>query len=478
VSTTAERSRTGVPLSAAVATARLAGRAARLGGRGGTSLPGKVLTRLRPDAIARMSDRLTDGSVVLSATNGKTTTAALVASILELHGTTLVHNRQGANMAGGIAASLLGSWRRGRPTGALGLFEVDEFWLDGLVRALRPRAVLLANLFRDQLDRYGELEAIADRWHQIVEDDAARTADTGASGFRLVLGADDPAVADLGLDRPDALYFGVDDVGVARDTADHASDATTCRVCGASYVYTATFVGHLGHYACPACGHRRPEPQVAAEHVRLDGTRGSAFDLRLPDATVPVELHLPGLYNVYNALGAAALTHVLGVPASTIAAGLASTAAAFGRAETVRVGDRELQLLLVKNPAGANEVARTLALAPDELDLLAILNDRIADGRDVSWIWDADLEAIAPRVRHVTCGGTRAAEMAVRWKYAGVSPSRIAVVRDGVGAALDHALAAAPEEQDVPIHAVPTYTAMLELREELVRRGAAKGSFA
>jgi UDP-N-acetylmuramyl tripeptide synthase len=478
VSTPTATARTGVPLSAAVATARLAGRAARLGGKGGTSLPGKVLTRLRPDAIARMSDRLDEGSVVLSATNGKTTTAALVASILELHGTTLVHNRQGANMAGGIAASLLGSWRRGRPTGALGLFEVDEFWLDGLVRALRPRVVLLANLFRDQLDRYGELEAIADRWHEIVADDAARTAETGEPGFRLVLGADDPAVADLGLERADVLYFGVQDVSVARTVADHASDATTCRVCGASYVYTASFVGHLGHYACPACGHGRPDPQVTAESIRLDATRGSAFSLRLPDAVVPVQLHLPGLYNVYNALSAAALTHALGVPAATIAAGLTSTAAAFGRAETVTIGGRELQLLLVKNPAGANEVARTLALAEGEIDLLAVLNDRIADGRDVSWIWDADLEAIAHRVRHVTCAGTRAAEMAVRWKYAGVAPSRIAVVRDGVGPALDHALAAAPEDVTVPIHAIPTYTAMLELREELVRRGAAKGSFA
>ncbi|MDO9407037.1 MurT ligase domain-containing protein [Patulibacter sp.] len=466
------------PLSAAVATARLAGRAARLGGRGGTSLPGKVLTRLRPDAIARMSDRLDEGSVVLSATNGKTTTAALVASILELHGTTLVHNRQGANMAGGIAASLLGSWRHGRPTGALGLFEVDEFWLDGLVRSLRPRVVLLANLFRDQLDRYGELEAIADRWHEIVADDAARTAAGDGPGFRLVLGSDDPAVADLGLDRDDVLYFGVQDVSVAREVADHASDATTCRVCGASYVYTATFVGHLGHYRCPACGHRRPDPQVTAERVVLDATRGSSFDLVLPDTTVPVRLHLPGLYNVYNALGAAALTHALGVPAATIAEGLGTTAAAFGRAETVTVGDRELQLLLVKNPAGANEVARTLALAEGELDLLAVLNDRIADGRDVSWIWDADLEAIAGRVRHVTCAGSRAEEMAVRWKYAGVASSRIAVVKDGVGAALDHALAAAPEDHAVPIHAIPTYTAMLELREELVRRGAAKGSFA
>ncbi|WP_320670932.1 MurT ligase domain-containing protein [Patulibacter defluvii] len=464
-------SRTGVPLTAAIGAARTAGRAARASGRGGTSLPGKVLTRLRPDAIGRMASRLEHGSAVLSATNGKTTTAALAASILERHGETLVHNRQGANMAGGIAATLLDSWRRGRPGGQLGLFEVDEFWLGGLVDELRPRVLLLANLFRDQLDRYGELEAIADRWRAMVE-----AAGPPPDGPRLVLGADDPAVADLGLGRDDVLYFGVEDTSVALPAVEHAADATTCRVCGAAYVYSASFVGHLGHYACPRCGHARPRPQVTAERVLLEGTTGARVTLRLPDATVEVRLRLPGLYNVYNALAAAAMTSALGVPAATIAAGLETTAAAFGRAETVAIDGRELRLLLVKNPAGANEVARTLTLAEDDLDLLAVLNDRIADGRDVSWVWDADLEQLAPRVRHVTCAGTRAAEMAVRWKYAGVDPQRIAVVAAGIGPALDAALAAAPG--GVPLYAIPTYTAMLELREELVRRGAAEGSFA
>lgn len=466
----------GVPLGVAVAAARTAGQVARLRGHGGTSLPGKLLTRLRPDAIAQMASSLEHGSVVLSATNGKTTTAALIASILERHDRRLVHNRQGANMTGGIAATLLGSWRRGTLDGDQGLFEVDEFWLTDLVPRLRPRVLLLANLFRDQLDRYGELETIADRWRDLVVSPAA-------AGTRLVLGADDPAVADLGIDRADVLYFGVEDESVSLGAADHASDTTNCRVCGAAYVYTASFVGHLGHYACERCGHARPVPTVTAERVRLDGTRGAQVRLRLPDATIDVALRLPGLYNVYNALAAAATAHALGVPAATIAAGLEATAAAFGRAETVTVAGRELQLLLVKNPAGANEVVRTLALDGDELDLLSVLNDRIADGRDVSWVWDADYELLAPKIRHVTCGGTRAAEMAVRWKYAGVPTERITVVeatsapRSGIGAGLDAALRAAPDDRDRPLYAVPTYTAMLELRAELVARGAATGSF-
>lgn len=470
----------GVPLGVAVATARTAGRVARLRGHGGTSLPGKLLTRLRPDAILRMASGLEHGSVVLSATNGKTTTAALIASILERHDRRLVHNRQGANMTGGIAATLLGAWRRGALDGDQGLFEVDEFWLTDLVPRLRPRVLLLANLFRDQLDRYGELETIADRWRDLVTSPAA-------AGTRLVLGADDPAVADLGIGRDDVLYFGVEDESVSLGAADHASDTTNCRVCGAGYAYTASFVGHLGHYACERCGHRRPTPTVTAVRLRLDGTRGAHVRIALPDTEIDVHLRLPGLYNVYNALAAAATAHALGVPATTIAAGLEATDAAFGRAETVTVGGRELQLLLVKNPAGANEVVRTLALDGDELDLLSVLNDRIADGRDVSWVWDADYELLAPKVRHVTCGGTRAAEMAVRWKYAGVPTDRITVVeatggggrgsRSGIGASLDAALRTAPDDLDRPLYAVPTYTAMLELRAELVERGAATGSF-
>ena len=466
----------GVPLGIAVTAARTAGRVARLRGHGGTSLPGKLLTRLRPDAIDRMAGGLEHGSVVLSATNGKTTTAALIASILERHDRRLVHNRQGANMTGGIAATLLGAWHGGRLDGDQGLFEVDEFWLTDLVPRLRPRALLLANLFRDQLDRYGELETIADRWRELVLSPAV-------AGTRLVLGADDPAVADLGIDRDDVLYFGVEDRSVSLGAADHASDTTNCRVCGARYAYTASFVGHLGHYACERCGHRRPTPTVTAEEVRLDGTRGAHVRLGLPDATIDVHLRLPGLYNVYNALAAAAVAHALGVPAATIADGLQATTAAFGRAETVTIDGRELQLLLVKNPAGANEVVRTLALDGGELDLLSVLNDRIADGRDVSWVWDADYELLAPRIRHVTCGGTRAAEMAVRWKYAGVPTERITVVEatsgphSGVGAGLDAALRAAPDDRDRPLYAVPTYTAMLELRAELVERGAATGSF-
>ena len=446
-------------LGVKVAAARAAGALSRRTGRGGTSLPGKLLMRLEPHAISRLSARLHRGSAVISATNGKTTTAAMVAGILERAGARLVHNRAGANMAGGVATALLDGPR----DADTGLFEVDEFWLGQVVEELRPRALLLANLFRDQLDRYGELDTIADRWAQVA-------ATTEAA---LVLNADDPTVADLGRDRDSPTYFGVEDDSMALADMQHASDATHCRRCGAPYVYDAVYLGHLGRYHCESCGAARPEPQVAARAIALQGVRSARFTLSTPDGEREIALPLPGLYNVYNALGAAALSMQLGATLDQVAAGLAAVSPAFGRAETLRVAGRELSILLIKNPAGANEVLRTLVLEDGEHDLLCVLNDNIADGRDVSWVWDADFEVLAPRVRRATCSGTRAAEMALRLKYAGIPSDRL-VLESDLDAALDTALQAG----EASLYALPTYTAMLALREALVERGAARGSFA
>ena len=450
-------------LSAKIFAARAVGELARRAGRGGgTSLPGKVLMRLAPGAIAELGSRLPRGSVILSATNGKTTTAAMIASVLDGAGISLVHNRAGANMAGGVASTLLAAARPGGGIdGELGLFEVDEFWLESVTEELKPRAVLLSNLFRDQLDRYGELETIADRWAAVVG--------SLPPAARLALNADDPLIADLGRDRTDVVYFGVQDPSVAMPEMQHASDSKHCRRCGAAYVYDVVYLGHLGVYRCPSCGAERPAPAVAAERIALDGTRGSSFDLVTPLGRARVELPLPGLYNVYNALGAAALCLSLEVPLKVVVAGLAGVRAAFGRAERIAIGDVELQVLLIKNPAGANEILRTLVIEPGELDLLAVLNDRTADGRDVSWVWDADFEVLADRVRRVTCAGTRAAELAVRLKYAGVPSERLHVV-PAVAAALDEAVADAPSGR---LYALPTYTALLELRGVLADRGQA-----
>ena len=280
---------------------------------------------------------------------------------------------------------------------------------------------MLGNLFRDQLDRYGEMEGLAEEWAKAV---GAAPAGTG-----LALNADDPLIADLGRDpdterpREGTLYFGIEDHSQALPELQHAFDAKHCRRCGHPYAYEVAFVGHLGHYSCPNCGAQRPRPDVAATRIELRGMEGSAATVRVPGGEIEVELPLPGLYNVYNALAAISAAIVLGVEPGRVAAALRDMRAAFGRVETIAIGDGQVSILLIKNPAGANEVLRTLKLEAEGhaegIDLWVALNDRIADGRDVSWVWDADFEVLTGAVRRVTCAGTRAPEMALRLKYAG-----------------------------------------------------------
>ena len=363
-------------------------------------------------------------------------------------------------MSWGVATALLDA---GREPGQLGLLEVDEAWLPQVAQALQPSVYLLANLFRDQLDRYGELETLADRWAEVVAADSERA--------RFVLNADDPLVADLGRGREaGVVYFGVNDRSESLSALGHAADSKHCRNCGSAYAYETVLLGHLGHYRCPTCGRERPAPAVAAERVVLEGMSGARVELSTPAGPIEFRLPLPGLYNVYNAVAATALALELGASPDHVREALEGFGGAFGRVETIPVDGRAVSILLVKNPAGANEVLRTLALEDGAIDLWLALNDRIADGRDVSWIWDADFELLAGRVRRATCSGTRAEEMALRLKYAGIG-AELHVDRD-LERSLDSAVAAGREDGG-PLYALPTYTAMLDLRNVLSDRGLA-----
>jgi lipid II isoglutaminyl synthase (glutamine-hydrolysing) len=436
--------------------ARAVGALSRRSGRGGgTTLPGRVLVRMAPDAIERLSANLDRGSIVVSSTNGKTTTAAMIAAILRADGREPVHNRAGSNMHWGVATALL------EQSGDEGLFELDEAWLPRVAPHLRTRLLVLGNLFRDQLDRYGELERLADEWANLV----ARL-DAG-----LVLNADDPLIADLGRDeRQRVTYFGIEDTSQALPELQHAHDAKHCRRCGAPYSYERAFVGHLGHYSCPNCHADRPTPEVAATEIELRGISGSRVHIATPEGDLDLELPLPGLYNVYNALAAVAAGIRSNVSLERIRDGLQSMQTVFGRVETIQVAGKPVSILLIKNPAGANEVLRTLQLESSDggIDVWIALNDRIADGRDVSWIWDADFELLAGGVRRVICSGTRAPEMALRLKYAGWPEEAIEVAKP-IGPSLDQAVSAAPNR----LFALPTYTALLELRTLLADRGLA-----
>jgi UDP-N-acetylmuramyl tripeptide synthase len=435
--------------------ARGIGSASRLlGAGGGTTLPGKVLWKAHPGAIDRLASELPHGTVLVSATNGKTTTAAMAAAILRSRHR-LAHNASGANLVSGIASALLAS-----PGAELGLFEVDEAALPEAARRVRPRAVLLGNLFRDQLDRYGELEHVAERW---------RAALASLPETALVANADDPLLGEIALAHPGPVRtFGLDDPRHARPSLQHAADSKYCLECGRPFLYAAAYVGHLGDYACPLGHLRRPALDVAARQIELRGLEGTGFDLQTPEGTAAVRLALPGLYNVYNAVAAAALAGQLGVPLAEIAAGLEAFTAAFGRFERIAIGDRRVLMLLVKNPAGANEAVRTLLEGSAPALAVVALNDEIADGRDVSWIWDVDFEPLLASLERVIVSGGRAAELALRFAYGGLDRGRIDVVPD-LERALDRGLDATPAGGELVL--LPTYTAMLALRRIIAQRG-------
>src|SRR5947209_4747394 len=437
---------------ATVGMARAVASLSRASGRGGgTTLPGRMLLAVQPDAIGRLATGLRQGSALISATNGKTTTAKMAAAILSppLH---LTRNTAGANLASGIASALV------RDHDAdLGVFEVDEAALEGVVAGLKPRLVVLGNLFRDQLDRYGELELIAARWRAMC--------DRLPEGAGLVSNADDPLVASIGRERARHTWFGLDDPAAALPQMQHASDSKWCVRCGARYAYRSVYLGHLGDWACPSCGDARPALDVAARDIAPEGLEAVRFRLCTPQGDAAVRVSLPGVYNVYNALSAAALALRVGAGLEQVRNGLERFSAAFGRFERVQLGAVDAVLLLVKNPAGANEVIRTLAGDGAAKTLLVALNDRIADGRDVSWIWDVDFELLAAQADRVVCTGTRAAEMGMRLKYADVPEQGIEVEPD-MAAAIDR-VSAAPSGT---AYLLATYTAMLDLRGLLEQR--------
>jgi lipid II isoglutaminyl synthase (glutamine-hydrolysing) len=438
---------------------------------GGSALPGLVAERIDPDLVAELASALGQGSLLVTGTNGKTTTARLLRSIAGAAGLRVVANRTGSNMMRGIGSALVeaADWsgELTLPEKRLGIFEVDEATLPHAARAIQPRAVLFTNLFRDQLDRYGEVEHVAGVW---------RTAVGGLpESVSVVLNVDDPSVASLtDAAKGRVITYGMKDTSSGVGSVEHAADARWCSACGSELIYSAVCYGHLGHWRCPSCGNSRPEPDIVCGRLDM-GSDHLDLMIWMPTGQVKARLPLTGLYNAYNALAAAAAAHALGLEREAIELGLNKFTAAFGRQERMRISGRDVQVLLAKNPAGLNQVLRTITNDGSQANVALFLNDNIADGRDVSWIWDVDFELLAGKTRSVTVSGIRAWDMALRLKYAGLySDGSTPRVEPEPAQALKAALAATPEGG--MLYVIPTYTAMLQVRD-LLARWAGRGAF-
>ena len=434
----------------------------RAAGSGGTALPGLVAERLHPQAAELLAQGLGPTALV-TGTNGKTTTSAMLARILRESGCEdVIHNRSGSNLMRGVTAALIEAASPfGRlPDGAAAVLESDEAALPAIARAVPPTTAVFTNLMRDQLDRYGEIESIALRWADTLRDFPPDAA--------IALNVDDPLVASLESSwAGGAIRFGIEDEHVPPAPHGEIMDAVWDPLTQDDFRYTRRYFAQLGRWTT-ASGRERPAPEVSANEIAEDGASMS-FRLSLPEGAAQIALPAEGLYSVYNALAAAAGAVAMGVAATAIQRGLESHEAAFGRQEELSVDGRRVRLLLGKNPSGMNQALRTLQRGSEQHHLLVLLNDGVADGTDVSWIWDVDWESQAPHCRSLTVGGRRAADMALRLQYAGL-PAPGAPVQPDVGSALRHAFETVP--RDEPLVILPTYTAMLDVRQQLGLLGA------
>jgi len=443
----------------------------RRSGRGGTSLPGLVAERIHPGLAGELAQHIPNGSLLITGTNGKTTSTRMIVAALRGAGLAPITNREGSNMMRGITTVLLAeaSWRGRLPASGklIGIFEVDEGHLPAVIDGLAPRMILITNLFRDQLDRYFEVDFVASLWATALQRLPASTT--------LILNADDPLVAYLGesVSNP-VLYYGLEDVRWGRSRLQHSADSRRCPRCMSDLQYSLSFYAHLGHYACVSCGWRRPTPRLSAWHVEVAGLDGSTIKLQTPWGPQTLEVPLPGIFNAYNAIAAAATSYSLGVGPDVVKEAVGSVTGAFGRLERFDVDGRRVLLALVKNPSSFDQVTEILLRNRSTLRLVVALNDNTQDSRDVSWIWDVALEQLCGRLEWVIASGHRAADLAVRLKYAGVlegpsdGPPTLSTI-PSLKAAVNEGLRRTPPGEELTI--IATYTAMWALREGFVRRG-------
>ena len=429
----------------------------RLVHRGGTAMPGRYALKLCPDLLARLSKDVR--TVVITGTNGKTTSARMIEQAFAEAGRDTLANRSGANLLDGVTTEfVMNSTLSGKPRKRWAVIECDEAAAVRVFPQLKPQVVVVTNLFRDQLDRYGEVT------HTLGN---IRRAVSSVPEATLCLNADCSLCSSLALELPNrVVWFGLEQGAVPSRAKAEISDAPHCIRCKAEYEYDYISYGHLGGFRCPQCGYRRHAADCAVTDVISQRPDGTTVALSIHGEKRIAEINLPALYNVYNAVGALTAAMETGVGADEAVRALGSFRCGFGRMEQFKLGAVGAKMMLVKNPAGCNQVLDFLETVKDRFVLVICLNDRAADGTDISWIWDAEferLQSIAGRIERLIVSGDRAQDMRVRVKYAGIPDSAIEVERDY------EMLVSMLEKSDRDVYFMPTYTAMLELREVMIR---------
>jgi len=424
----------------------------------GTNFPGKVARKLTPDILSHLVNQAKKEIIVVTGTNGKTTTSGFIANILDADNRKTAHNRKGANMLTGLTAAII---QESNQSAELNvdhcLLEIDEAYFYKAVDEFNPNLLVITNLFRDQLDRYGELDATAKK----IKDAITKTIEK--KPLKVILNADDPIVSAITYGKDvENIYFGFRDITFIGQDADIKSpqEAAACK-CGQKYNYSKIFYGHLGHYNC-TCGTIRPKPDIEADvKINVSGSEITVFSPKYE--SFKVTLNMPGLYNAYNALASITAGLELGIPVEKIVQGLSNYNTIFGRAELTCLKGKPALIQLIKNPIGATEVLRTVKDDKNSR-LLIIINDNYADGRDVSWLWDANFELLFGHEKQIITSGIRAADMAVRLKYAGIDQDKLKII-ENIDNALKYSLQSL--QADEKLYILPTYTALLQLQKIL-----------
>lgn len=429
---------------------------------GASAAPGLYALKIKPDLLSELSQQLKE-SIIISGTNGKTTTARIIASLLKQSHIDYLHNRSGSNLERGVVSEIIKrtSWFHLKKK-FVGLWEIDEAFLTSAIKKLQPKVIILLNLFRDQLDRYGEIDTLAKKWRQALK--------KLPSSSLLILNSDDPAISWLGKGLScQVIYFGLRDKTLGDKVLSNAADAITCHYCSQQLQYQTSFVSQLGIYRCPQCGAIQPAVNIYCSQANFNQNGQTKLVINYKSCSYNLKINLIGTYNIYNLLAAFSAGAALKIKAKKIVEYSSNFQPAFGRLEKINLRSKTIRIILTKNPTGFNQALKTLILLNKKrgCSCLFSLNDLIADGRDVSWIWDIDFKYLNKlKIDNIIVSGTRAADMALRLKYANISQNLNIKLEKNIKKSLSSLI----NQSSKNLYILASYTAMLKIRKILAKK--------